>query len=152
MARDPCIHREPGGEVPAAEVEGCADDEIRNLGYDLGADEGKPVVCFGLSSSIKSVLFFFSPSCMLPNNTDLLLAGLKEIAVVQEERLHLVDASWSHEDEVEDGEDSQLEIERGVSDLPEGETAEEGRKNVKVDFVPHVILSICQSNLSSASA
>ena len=67
---------------------------------------------------------------MLPINTDLFLAGLKEISVVQEEGLHLVDASWGHEDEVEDGKDTQLKVEGGVSDLPEGEAAEESRKDV----------------------
>ncbi len=67
---------------------------------------------------------------MLPVNTDLLFAGLKEIAVVQEEGLHLVDASGCHEDEVEYGKDAQLKVKGGVSNLPECETAEESRKDV----------------------
>ena len=56
MARDACLDREPGGEVPAAEVERRADDEVGNFGHDLRADEGDPMVCFGLSDRISLFL------------------------------------------------------------------------------------------------
>jgi hypothetical protein len=59
---------------------------------------------------------------------------------VQKEGLHLVDASRRHEDEVEDGEDTELEIEGAITNLPKGKTAEESGKNVQVDLVPNVVL------------
>lgn len=48
VSRDLCVNRKSGGEIPAAEVEGRADDEVGDLGHDLGADESDPVVCFRL--------------------------------------------------------------------------------------------------------
>lgn len=59
---------------------------------------------------------------------------------MQEEGLHLVDASRRHEDEVEDCKDAQLKIEGAIPDFPKGEAAEKGRKNMQVDLVPDVIL------------
>ena len=41
-------------------------------------------------------------------SADLLLASLKQIAVMQEKRLHLVDAARRHKDEVENCKDTQL--------------------------------------------
>jgi hypothetical protein len=72
--------------------------------------------------------------------TYLLLASLKYVTVVQEEGLHLVDAPGSHEDEVEDSKDTQLEIKRAVSDHPEGEAAEQSSEDMKIDLVPDVVL------------
>lgn len=43
--------------------------------------------------------------------THLFLPGLKEVAVVKEEWLHLIDTSGSNEDEVEYSEQAQLKIE-----------------------------------------
>jgi hypothetical protein len=60
---------------------------------------------------------------------------------MQEEGLHLVDASRCNEDEVKDGEHTQLEIEGAIADLPEREATEEGRKDVQVDLVPDVVLA-----------
>ena len=75
--------------------------------------------------------------------TDLLLASLKQIAVMQKERLHLVDAAWRHKDEVEDGKDAQLQVERAIPDFPKCEAAKESCENVQVDLVPDVILWSC---------
>lgn len=74
------------------------------------------------------------------HTTDLLLASLKQVAVVQEEGLHLVDTTGSHKDEVEDGKDPQLEIKRAISNLPKGETTEKSCKYVQVDLVPDIVL------------
>lgn len=54
----------------------------------------------------------------------LLFACLKDIAIVEKERLHLVNATRSDKNEVEDGEKSQLERKGAVSNLPKGESAE----------------------------
>lgn len=72
--------------------------------------------------------------------THLLLTGFEQIPVVQEEGLHLVDTARGHKDKVEDGKQTQLQIKRGVSNVPERETTEESRKNVQVDLVPDVVL------------
>lgn len=74
--------------------------------------------------------------------TCLLLSRLKQVSVVQEIRLHLVDTSRSNKDKVEDGKESQLQVESSVANHPECETAEKGCKDVKVDLVPHVVLHI----------
>ena len=137
MARGARVDREPGSEIPAAEVESRADDEVRDLGHDLGPDEGNPMVCFRLLGHISTLLSSFFSS-----NTDLLLARLEQVAVMQEERLHLVDAPRRHEDEIENCKDSQLEIKGAIPDLPKGEAAEKGRKDVQVDLVPNIILPL----------
>lgn len=67
-----------GSEIPAGEVERGADNQVRDLGYSLCGDECQPVVCLGL-----------------------LLSGLEDVAVLQEEGLHLVDAPRGDEDEVD---------------------------------------------------
>jgi len=59
---------------------------------------------------------------------------------MQEKWLHLVDTPRRDEDEVEDGEQSELQRECTISDLPESETTEQARKDVEDDFVPHVVL------------
>jgi hypothetical protein len=59
---------------------------------------------------------------------------------VQEIRLHLVDTAWSNKNEVEYGEESQLKVERAISNHPESKSTEESSKNVQVDLVPHVVL------------
>jgi hypothetical protein len=72
--------------------------------------------------------------------TNLLFTRFKDVTIRQEKGLHLNDTAWGHEDEIENGKESQLERESAISNLPEGETTEESRKNVKNDLVPHVIL------------
>jgi hypothetical protein len=57
MAGDAGLHWEPSSKVPAAEVQGRADDEIWDLTHNLGADEGYPMVFFRLLGQI-SILFF----------------------------------------------------------------------------------------------
>ena len=59
---------------------------------------------------------------------------------MQKERLHLVDASRRHEDKVEDGEDTELEIKGAITNLPKGKPAEESGENVQVYLVPDVVL------------
>lgn len=78
MAGNARFDWEAGREIPAREVQRGADNQVRNLGDSLCGDEGEPVVCLGL-----------------------LLASLEDVAVLQEEGLHLVDASWGDEDEVD---------------------------------------------------
>lgn len=73
-------------------------------------------------------------------SSHLLLPSLEQVTVVQENRLHLVDTPGRHEDEVEDGKHAELEIEGAVTDHPECEPAEKGRKYVQVDLIPDVIL------------
>ena len=77
---------------------------------------------------------------MLNDCTNLLLPSLKNISVLQKERLHLIDAAWCHENEVENSKKAQLECERPISDLPESKPAKESRKNVQNYFIPHVVL------------
>lgn len=72
--------------------------------------------------------------------TNLLFTGLKNIPIVQEERLHLIDASRGNENKVENSEKPQLERERTIFNIPKCETAEECCEDVKVDLIPHVIL------------
>lgn len=61
---------------------------------------------------------------------------------MQEERLHLVDTSRRDEDEVEDGEQPELQRECTISDLPESETAEQTGKDVEDHLVPHIVLRL----------
>lgn len=77
---------------------------------------------------------------LIASNTYLFLSGFKYIPVVEEEGLHLVDTPRRHEDEVENGEEPELEVERAVAHLPEGEAAEESGEDVEVDFIPDVVL------------
>lgn len=72
--------------------------------------------------------------------TNLLFAGLKDIPIVQEERLHLIDASRGNENKVENSEKPQLERESTIFNIPKSKTAEERCEDVKVDLIPHVIL------------
>jgi hypothetical protein len=72
--------------------------------------------------------------------TNLLFACFENVPISQEERLHLVNAAWGDEDEIENGKESQLEAESPVSDFPEGETAEKSRKHVENNLVPHIVL------------
>ena len=81
--------------------------------------------------------------------SDLLLSSLKYVAIVQEERLHLVDTSGGNEDEVEDGKQPKLERVRPISHFPKRESTEQGGKDVQDDLVPHVIL-IGSANTSSS--
>lgn len=78
MAGNVRLDWKAGSEIPAGEVERGADDQVWDLGYSLCGDECQPVVCLGL-----------------------LLSGLKDVAVLQEEGLHLVDAPRGDEDEVD---------------------------------------------------
>lgn len=59
---------------------------------------------------------------------------------MQEKRLHLIDTSWSHENEVENGEKTKLQIESAVAHIPECETAEKSCKYMQNYLVPHIIL------------
>ena len=68
---------ETGGEIPAGEVERGADNQVWNLGYGLCGDECQPVICLRL-----------------------LFSSLEDVAILQEEGLHLVDAPRGDEDEV----------------------------------------------------
>jgi len=72
--------------------------------------------------------------------TNLLFTSLKDIAVLQEERLHLIDTTGGNKNEVEDGKEPQLKRESSVSNHPEGKSTEQCRKDMKNDFVPHVVL------------
>lgn len=101
MAGDVRINRQTGNEVPACEVERGADNQVGNFRYGLGADECDPVVCFRL-------VRLAGVADDTARSTCLLLSGLEDIAVVQEERLHLVDTSWGNEDEIEDSKQSKL--------------------------------------------
>ena len=40
---------ESHGEVETHKIESCTDDEVRYFSNGLGTDEGKPMICFGLS-------------------------------------------------------------------------------------------------------
>lgn len=71
--------------------------------------------------------------------TYLLLPSFKEVAVMEEEWLHLVYTAWSHKNEIEYGEKTQLKIESTIVHLPEGKPTEESSKNMKDDFIPHII-------------
>lgn len=78
MAGNAGLDWEARGEIPAGEVERGADNQVWNFGYGLCCDECQPVVCLG----------FF-------------LSSLEDVAVLQEEGLHLVDAPGGDEDEVD---------------------------------------------------
>lgn len=79
--------------------------------------------------------------------THLLFAGLENIAVVQEEWLHLVDTCRSDENEVEDSEEPKLEVKRAVSHFPKCETAEQGCEDMQNDLAPDIVLDNVQSSL-----
>lgn len=64
MTRDLCINWEAGSKVPAAEVERRADDQVRDLGHDLSANEGHPVVGFRLLDQTGWISsLFFTCAC-----------------------------------------------------------------------------------------
>ena len=73
-------------------------------------------------------------------STYLFLPGFEDIAIVKEEWLHLINAAWCNEDEIEDRKESELHRESAVPYLPKGETTEKGCKDMKDDLVPHVVL------------
>lgn len=125
------------------------DDQIRDLARSLRADEREPVVSLGLEIQHVSIIHPCNLRCPThPSVTYLFLSGLKQVAVAEEERLHLVDATRRHKDKVEDGEEAELQVEGAVADLPECEAAEEGREDVQVDLVPDVVL--CEGKRMSA--
>lgn len=72
--------------------------------------------------------------------TNLFLSCLKNIAVMQEKRLHLIDASRSNENEVENSEKAELQIKGTVSHFPECETPKKRGKDMENYLVPDVIL------------
>lgn len=133
VARDSGLDWETGCKVPTGKVQRRTDDKVRNLGNSLRSDKGDPVVGFGLWCIRKE-------KKQGGKQTYLLLSRLKQVSVMQEIRLHLVDTSRSNKDKVEDGKESELQVESSVTDHPECEAAEEGGKDVKVDLVPHIIL------------
>jgi hypothetical protein len=57
VATNTGFDRETGSEIKADEVERSANNEIRNLGYGLSTDKGKPMVGFGLED-----ISYFSPT------------------------------------------------------------------------------------------
>lgn len=139
MARNTGLNREAGGEIKTGEVERGTNNEIRNLSYCLSTDEGKPMVGFGLEE-----ISHFSHQAqgwdLNSNKTNLLFTRLKDITIGQEKGLHLIDTAWGNENKIEDGEESQLEGESSISNLPEGETTEKSGENMEDDLVPHIIL------------
>ena len=78
--------------------------------------------------------------------TYLLLSCFKEIPVTQEEGLHLVNTAGCDKDEVENGEQAQLQVERAIANHPECETTEKRCEDVQVYLVPHVVL--CEFGVS----
>lgn len=56
VAGDAGLDGESGGEVPAAEVERRADDQVRDLARGLRADECEPVVRLGLDTRHVSIV------------------------------------------------------------------------------------------------
>lgn len=106
---------EPGGKVPANEVEGGADNEHRDLGDQLRGDEGEPVVGLGF-----------------------LFACFEQVAIADEERLQLADAARRHEDEVEDGHEPQLQVKYAAPDHPKCEAPEQRVGNVQSHLIPYI--------------
>lgn len=80
--------------------------------------------------------------------TCLLFACLENITVLQKIRLELIDDTRGNKDEVEDGEQSKLEIKDRVANFPESEPTEECSKNVQYNLVPHVVLDIYVSKMN----
>jgi hypothetical protein len=74
--------------------------------------------------------------------TYLFLSGFKNVPVMQEEGLHLIDTTRRHEDKVEDREQTKLQRKCAIAHFPKGETAEKGCKNVQNDLVPHIVLHL----------
>jgi hypothetical protein len=72
--------------------------------------------------------------------SNLFLSCFEDVTVMQEKRLHLINTSRSNEDEVENGEQTELQIKRALSHFPECESTEKSCKDVQNDFVPYVIL------------
>lgn len=66
-------------------------------------------------------------------------ASLVDITTVDEQGLKLGDDAGRDEDEIEDGEEAELEVGNGITDLPEGETCEEGGEGVQGEFVVDII-------------
>lgn len=81
--------------------------------------------------------------------TNLLFAGLEDVAIVQEEWLHLVDTSRSDKNEVEDSEETELEVKRAITHFPEGKTAEQSCEDMENDFAPDIVLDNVQYSLYS---
>lgn len=48
MAGNPGLDGEPRGEIPTAEVQSRADNQVRNLRYGLRGNERKPMIGLGL--------------------------------------------------------------------------------------------------------
>lgn len=103
VAGNTSLDREAAGEVPTTKVQSGANDEVWDFGDSLGTNKGNPVVCFGLEDCQR-------PSIVAESGFPLylLLTGFKQVSVVEEKWLHLVDASGCHKDEVEDRKKPQL--------------------------------------------
>jgi len=110
------VRGEADSVIPAHKVEHGADAEVRDLRHDQARDERNPRVHLGLS-----------------------LARLENVAALDEQGLQLGDDAGSHKDEVEDGEQTQLEIADRVANHPEREAVEECRTNVQSKLVVDVV-------------
>ena len=72
----------------------------------------------------------------------LLLSGLKDVTIMQEERLHLINTARRNEDKVEDCKESELKRESATSNLPECESTEKSGEDMQEEFVPHIVLDL----------
>lgn len=97
MARDVGINRETSGEVPTCKIQSGTHDEVWDFRNDLGSNKCEPVICFRLlyvSTAIRTWYQWYY----------LFLPRFKNVTIMKEEWLHLIDTPRSHEDEIEDGE------------------------------------------------
>lgn len=87
------VRRQPRNVVPARKVQHAAEHEIGYLRHNVARHKRRPVV-----------------------HIRLFLARLENVAPLDEERLQLRHDAGGHEDEVEDGEEDELEVGDGVAD------------------------------------
>lgn len=84
-----------------------------------------------------------SVSSFLRNNANstahLLFPSFEDGTIIEEERLHLIDRPRCHEDEVENGEQSELKIKRTVADHPKREAGKECIIDMQQHLIPHVV-------------
>jgi hypothetical protein len=69
----------------------------------------------------------------------LLLAGLVDIATVDEQRLELGDDTWRDEDEVENSEEILLKVCQAITNVPEGEAVQQGQKDMHRQLVVDIL-------------
>lgn len=97
----------------------------------------------------KDILVCRSTKVIQIGATHLLLPGLKQVTVMKEEWLHLVDTPWGNEDEIENGKQTELKIERAIAHHPESKPAKQRCKYVENYLIPHVVLITQVRNQSS---